>query len=163
MSYTLNLFIVNDDIRNKYLDAVNAMQTQEYLSNTNKDAGFDIYIPQDQKFDAHETNLVDLGIKCVMMDNRCYPHTSCAYYLYTRSSIYKTPFRLANNVGIIDSGYRGNLKGAFDNMTNQPQIMKANQRLLQICSPDLSPFNVNISKKLTSTIRGNRGFGSSGV
>ena len=37
--------------------------------------------------------------------------------MYPRSSIYKTPLRLANNTGIIDSGYRGNLMGAFDNIS----------------------------------------------
>ena len=34
------------------------------------------------------------------------------YYLYPRSSISKTPLILANSVGIIDSGYRGNIKAA---------------------------------------------------
>ena len=29
------------------------------------------------------------------------------YYLYPCSSIVKTPFKVANTVGIIDSGYRG--------------------------------------------------------
>ena len=163
MSYTLNLFVANDDVRHKYLDAVNAMQTQSYLLNPNKDAGFDIYNPQEQKFDAYETVLVDLGIKGVMIDNRCNECVPSAYYLYARSSIYKTPFRLSNNVGIVDSGYRGNLKGAFDNMTNQTQIMEVNKRLLQICAPDLSPFKVKISKNLNSTLRGDKGFGSSGV
>jgi dUTP pyrophosphatase len=163
MKYTLNIVIDDDKVRHKYLDAVDNMHTNEYLSNTNKDSGFDIYIPQDHKFDPYETHLVDLGIKCVMIDNSGEVHTSSSYYLYSRSSIYKTPFRLANNVGIIDSGYRGNLKGAFDNITDQSQIMKANTRLLQICAPDLSPFKVNICKELNHTSRGNKGFGSSGV
>ena len=38
-----------------------------------------------------------------------------SYYLYPRSSVStKTPLRLANSVGIIDSGYRGNIKAVFD-------------------------------------------------
>ena len=36
------------------------------------------------------------------------------FYVYPRSSISKTPLRMANSVGIIDSGYRGNLKFAVD-------------------------------------------------
>ena len=36
------------------------------------------------------------------------------YYMYPRSSLSKTKLRLANSVGIIDSGYRGNLIGMFD-------------------------------------------------
>jgi len=34
--------------------------------------------------------------------------------IYTRSSIYKTSLRLCNNVGIIDSGYRNEIKLIFD-------------------------------------------------
>jgi dUTP pyrophosphatase len=164
MTYTLNLFIDNDNgnLYSKYLNVVKIRQTEKYISNPCKDSGFDIYIPNDLMFKPNETTLVDLGIKAVMYDDRCYKNISSAYYLYARSSIYKTPFRLANNVGIIDSGYRGNLKGAFSNMSNNNQIMKENTRLLQICSPDLSPFVVKINDEFESTIRGDKGFGSSG-
>ena len=44
------------------------------------------------------------------------------YYSYPRSSISKTPLLLANNVGIIDSGYRGNIKVAFDNYSQNIHI-----------------------------------------
>ena len=61
--------------------------------------------------------------------------------------------RLANNTGIIDSGYRGNLMGAFDNVSRIGTTFQAGKwcqheqaygRLLQICMPDLSPFSVEI-------------------
>ena len=163
MTYTLKLLVVDKDVRNKYVNAVNNMRTPAYLSNPNKDSGFDIFTPQEQKFDPRQTILVDLGIKGAMFDDRCNAQVPSAYYLYARSSIYKTPFRLANNVGIVDSGYRGNLKGAFDNITTQPQTIPQNARLLQICAPDLSPFKIKISNHLNYTVRGDGGFGSSGV
>ena len=38
------------------------------------------------------------------------------YYLYPRSSIVKTGLRLANSVGIIDAGYRGEIIAVVDNI-----------------------------------------------
>jgi hypothetical protein len=38
----------------------------------------------------------------------------CGFYLYPRSSISKTRMRLANSLGIIDAGYRGDLIAAVD-------------------------------------------------
>ena len=78
------------------------------------------------------------------------------FYLYPRSSIAKTPVRLANNVGIIDSGYRGNIGAFFDiigvgiTSTNHVRILEKHQRVVQICANDLSPFKVilvNFSNK----------------
>jgi len=86
------------------------------------------------------------------------------YYLYARSSIYKTNFILANNVGIIDTGYRGNLCAALHNkLSNSYSQVKMGTRMTQICMPDLSPnFHVRLVYKLSDTSRGTGGFGSTG-
>ena len=85
--------------------------------------------------------------------------TPSAYYLYPRSSISNTPFRLANSVGIIDSGYRGELGVYLDGTGTIDQY----QRLIQICSPTLEPFFVMFTNTLDLTERNQNGFGSSGV
>ena len=85
-----------------------------------------------------------------------------AFYMYPRSSISKTPFRLANNVGIIDCGYRGNLGAYFDCFSNSTEKITKGSRLLQICSPNLLPFRVVLVNSLDETIRGAGGFGSTG-
>ena len=92
------------------------------------------------------------------------------YYLYPRSSIVKTQFRLANSVGIIDSGYRGNIMGVFDikelQSTKLDFKLEKYTRLLQICSPTLCPIYVILVKteeELGETERGLGGFGSSGI
>ena len=88
--------------------------------------------------------------------------------MYPRSSLSKTQLRLANSVGIIDSGYRGNLIGAFDCLSKKGEykVLK-DDRLVQICSPDLAPIMVEIvdtEEKLgKKTTRGQGGFGSTGV
>ena len=82
-------------------------------------------------------------------------------------SISKTKFRLANNVGIIDSGYRGNLIGMFDVLySNMPVKCEKGTRLLQICTPTLEPFKivmVESDNDLSTTNRGSSGLGSTGL
>lgn len=104
---------------------------------------------------------------------------ACGFYLYPRSSISKTRMRLANSVGIIDAGYRGDLIAAVDTIglfgstdiwhvwkeTLSP--IKKYDRYFQVCAPDLSPFLVHIvdtEQELSPpTARGHGGFGSTGV
>ena len=85
------------------------------------------------------------------------------YYVYPRSSISKTPLRLANSVGIIDSGYRGELMAVVDNISKEDYVVEEGQRLFQICSNTLLPFsNIKIVEELNNTVRCAGGFGSTG-
>lgn len=90
----------------------------------------------------------------------------CGYYMYPRSSLSKTPLRLANSVGIIDSGYRGHLIGMFDSIREKEEEYEVPEytRLLQVCAPNLMPILVNIvdsEEQLgEKTKRGGGGFGS---
>ena len=77
---------------------------------------------------------------------------NCAFYLYPRSSISRTPIRMSNSVGIIDSGYRGELMVVVDNINidGEPFVIKKGTRLFQICAPDLAPFeHVQIVNELS--------------
>ena len=87
--------------------------------------------------------------------------TPSAFYLYPRSSISSTPLRLANSVGIIDSGYRGEIKACFD--CAEPYTLKKHQRVVQLCTPTLEPMYVLVVNALSTTERGSGGFGSTGV
>ena len=135
--------------------------------NPHKDSGFDLYNPEELIMKVNECNKMNLRVKCAMVrllnDNNEVP---CGFYLYPRSSISKTKFRLANNVGIIDSGYRGNLCGMFDVVNSVKEILcPTHLRLLQICSPTLAPFEivkVQSDAELGTTQRGSGGFGSTG-
>ena len=119
--------------------------------------------------------------------------TPCGFFMFPRSSISKTGVRLANNTGIIDSGYRGCLAGMFDIIPQRfdregrpglrvlggrdsssrssssvgPQVpcLEPYHRLLQICSPTLEPFTIEMvfdESELGATSRGGGGFGSTG-
>jgi dUTP pyrophosphatase len=71
---------------------------------------------------------------------------------------------LANHVGIIDSGYRGNLMGAFRLLGQSEYTVEKHNRLLQICHPSLCPVIVKMvdENELSCTTRGSGGFGSTG-
>jgi dUTPase len=150
------------------------------------DSGFDLMIPFD--YSEHENGYTEnrisnvtfrapLGVKCSMsrIDSTIPLLVPCGYYLYPRSSIVKTPFRLSNSVGIIDSGYRGEIMAVVDNIDSANNDMKTcickymtpMTRMFQICSPTLEPFFVEIvdtEEALgSSTERGNGGFGSTGL
>ena len=132
------------------------------------DSGIDLYCPDRIIVEAGETKFIDLKIQCQMLklihlEHRINPYRMyrpVSYYLYPRSSITKTPLRLANSVGIIDAGYRGNIIACVDNIKNEEYIIEAGSRLFQICSSDLSPISIEIVNSLPETSRGIGGFGS---
>lgn len=119
------------------------------------DSGFDIYVPEDIRVPGNKTVKINHKIKCE-------PVNKHGYYLYPRSSISKTPLMCHNNVGIIDSGYRGDIIGAVYNLSAEDYVIKAGTRLFQMCMPNLEPFNVQFVSSLSQTERGEGGFGSTG-
>ena len=126
------------------------------------DSGLDLLFTEDIVIEPNETIFISLGIKCEAFPTKAKEH-NISYYLYPRSSISKTPLRMANSVGIIDAGYRGTLMAAVDNISNEEYTVRAGQRLFQLCSPDLSPITFEITDNLSTTSRGAGNFGSTNV
>lgn len=129
------------------------------------DSGFDLFFTEDTIIECSSTKLYNTHIRCsayILQDTRKQYYTG--YYLYPRSSIYKTPIRFANSVGIIDSGYRNNICLALD--TTEDYYIKKLTRISQICAPGLIPIYVNLvdSQDLLqmNTERSMGGFGSTG-
>ena len=169
-SYTLYLHMsteLDDEIVNIYRKRAEE-HLQQILTNPFPDSGFDIFVPEETMLKPCIVNKVDFKIKCEMKKNaQTHAQTPSAFYMYPRSSISKSNFRLANNTGIIDSGYRGNLIGMFDVIySDTPVLCKKGIRLLQICTPNLKPFKVVIvqhDNELSTTSRADGGFGSTGT
>ena len=69
---------------------------------------------------------------------------------------------MANSIGIIDAGYRGEIMAAVDNTGDKDYMIVPGQRLFQIVHPTLYPFSVGVVDELTETDRGDGGFGSTG-
>ena len=126
------------------------------------DAGVDLYFPKDVTIPAGETVKIDLEIQCAAFS--CPSLQPRSFFLYPRSSIVKTPLRLANSAGIIDSGYRGNIMAVVDNIKDYDYTVKKDQRLFQLCAPNLEEICVRVVQTLPQihTNRGKGGFGSTG-
>jgi len=194
-SYLLKMFIMNKSASscitdsNKTYEETVEMYKEKVEAHNNKvreshyaDSGFDLLIPFDyfKHENCYTDNLISnvtfraqLGVKC-SMSRIDPPQFPCGYYLYPRSSIVKTPFRLSNSVGIIDSGYRGEIMAVVDNIDSANNDMKTcvrkymspMTRMFQICSSTLEPFLVEIVESeddLGFTQRGSGGFGSTGL
>jgi dUTP pyrophosphatase len=177
----LKLCIDDLDLREKYRELALQHNTR-VVENKYYDSGFDLITPSTMHVVPGEQLKLDYGVKCAaynsvltglltFQDNDIYANTRChpsGFYLYPRSSISNTPLRLANGVGIIDSGYRGNLIGKFDSQVYNgvggvievEHEVTEGCRLLQICAPMLQPILVEIVDSLDDTERGAGGFGS---
>jgi dUTP pyrophosphatase len=79
--------------------------------------------------------------------------------LFPRSSVYKTEQRLANSVGVIDSGYRGEIMMKFNRSIKEYKIGDRIGQLIIIPYPQIEFEEVN---HLSDTHRGGGGFGSTG-
>ena len=80
-----------------------------------------------------------------------------------RSSIgAKTPLRLSNSVGLIDSGYRGELGILYDNTSNELYTMNAGERIAQLLVMPSYRFKAEVVDVLADSDRGETGFGDSG-
>ena len=120
------------------------------------DAGLDLYVLEDIHFQPGETKAIKLGISCE-------PKDGIAYYLFPRSSISKTPLRMANSIGLIDGGYRGEIVAMCDNIKTKGYTAEKGQRLFQLVATDSSPIHYELVEELEMTTRGTGGFGSTGM
>ena len=164
--------LVDESIRDKYRRKVNLHDKERDDLNLNVanakehlDSGFDLFVPTDVTIPAGKIALIDMGVKCAVFTavTPPVPPTPSPYYLYARSSVGKRGIMLVNSVGIIDSGYRGNLMASFYNTKDTDVIIKKGDRIVQICMPSLEKnFLIDIKITLDSTARGEGGLGSTG-
>lgn len=119
------------------------------------DAGLDLFVINEQTISAGETTLIHLQIACENTENK-------PYLVMSRSSIGKTPLRLANAVGLIDAGYRGEIMAVVDNIKKEDYTVEPGQRLFQLVAMDGSPIYFELVEELSDTTRGGGGFGSTG-
>lgn len=133
------------------------------------DSGLDLFFIEDIIIPARQTVLVDLQVavelrtlskNILIGTNKLFINKSIL--LMPRSSIYKTPLRLANSVGLIDSCYRGNIKAPLDNISETDYTIKKGTKLVQLVAPNLENFNLVLTSELSKTDRNELGFGSSG-
>ena len=149
------------------IKASNQAVSELYINHTSYhegDSGLDLFVPEDVVIPAGAIScMVNLSISCEAFPDKDKIH-NISYYLYPRSSMgAKTPLRLSNSVGIIDSGYRGSIIGIVDNLSDTDYVIEPGTRLFQLCSPILDPITFQIVNTLSTTSRGSGGLGSTGA
>lgn len=163
MSEQITLFIkpVSAEIAALYRERAAAYNATEPAA---RDTGFDLLCCRgDITMDyPRDTVLIGQGCHAVAVDGL---GRFRAFWLAPRSSISKTPWRLANSMGLIDATYRGVIKAALT-----PLILPADhQRLCQLARADLLPWSevvvLGTADELPggATARGAGGFGSTGA
>lgn len=142
-------------IKKLYDDAIIPTHGSDYA------AGADLcaYIPGEQfvVINPHETVMIGTGIAAAI------PNT---YWggVFARSGLAsKSGLAPANKVGVIDPDYRGEIKVALHNHSEDPQIIKHGNRIAQLVIVPLPAVTYMVVDDLDNTARGDGGFGHTGV
>ena len=119
------------------------------------DAGMDLYAVT-ESFDEHGNYVYGTGLAMEIPEG----HVGL---IFPRSSISKTAHSLRNAVGVIDSGYRGEIMLKFDINTLNSPVYKVGDRIAQIIILPYPQIEFEEAWELSKTERGSGGFGSSGT
>jgi len=185
----MNLWCQDDDLKQMYKDHI--VKHNDKLQNFHADSGFDLLNPESRQFQPGSlSNKFGLGVKVSLMQHAADyvrdPQNDTSglqpvlrvqplpYQLLPRSSTgAKTNLRLSNSVGVIDSGYRGELCALVDcfgdvhhstHSPDQVRLEKGN-RNFQLVAYNGYPIHVNLvedESDLGGSERGEGGFGSTG-
>lgn len=133
------------------------MNVRDPLRAHDTDAGLDLCVPEGQGclVRTGAVYTIDLGVRVAIPDG---------YYgqLTLRSSAGKKGLTIPNGVGIIDSGYRGNVKLLVTALT-EPVLVAAEERICQLIILPLPHADVEVGVVDDDTDRSAGGFGSTGT
>lgn len=153
---TLYLATNNDELR--------SMLHKQIETHRWTDSGFDIPMVS-QLIEPNSNGVATLSFQikaAAILQDKPIP-----FLILPRSSISNSPFRLTNSIGLIDMGYRGELKAKVDVKQYEPFTVLGSQRFFQMCRPDFMPWNaVHLVEEselpAAPDNRGSGGFGSTG-
>lgn len=119
--------------------------------------GLDLYMPEDVVIPAGARGqIVNLGLAVEL------PSGFHVELLPRSSTGVKTPIRISNEMGIIDSDYRGEIGAIVDNVSNQDFVLKKNERYFQMIVQKNYCDGVLVVNELSDTERSTGGYGSTG-
>lgn len=121
------------------------------------DAGFDLRaaLAEPLTLQPHQSEMFGTGVAVAIPEG---------YFglVVPRSSMGKRNLMIANTVGIIDSGYRGEIMARMHNNGPQPQTIEPGERILQMLILPFTQVPLEEAAELDETARGTGGLGSSG-
>ena len=119
------------------------------------DAGFDLYASMEGStiLNPREVKLIPTGIAMALPRNY-------AGLIWDRSSM--GVGGIHRFAGVVDSGYRGEIKVCLYNSNDRPYLVNSGDRIAQILIQKVDNFYLREVENLNETDRGDGGFGSSG-
>jgi len=122
------------------------------------DAGMDMYAASQGTADKYGNMVYHTGIAMEIP-------SGYVGLIYPRSSVSKTPHSLRNHVGVVDSGYRGEIIFKFgwvESSSLDTQVYDAGDRIGQIIIMPYPRVEFVEVDRLSDSDRGDGGFGSTG-
>lgn len=122
-------------------------------------AGYDVYAAIDKHINIgpHGTAMIPTGLSFELPEGSFLA-------IYPRSGLAsKEGLRPANCVGVVDSDYRGEVKVALHNDSNETRTVEPGERIAQFILQSYIPMIFEEVKELSDTERGQGGFGSTGT
>ena len=120
------------------------------------DAGADLRTPRHVKIMPGEIKAVPTGVRVAIPEGY-------VGLLFARSSLCNFGVMLANGVGVIDSGYTGEIQVPLANVGSRTQRVAAGERIAQLIIVPCELPTFRRVEALEKTERGEGGFGSTGV
>lgn len=121
------------------------------------DAGFDLCITEDVRLEPNASAVCGLGFACEIP-------SGCVGLVFPPSGLgAHFGVTLRNSVGVIDSGYRGEVCAPLVNLSCDTVFLPKGSRVCQMVVVPFVPCDLVKVASLTDTERGTDGFGSTGI
>ena len=127
------------------------------VAHPGEDLGYDIYAVELVEFPAHGQAIVATGIAVEITSPGGEPMGAL---LRDKSSVASR--RLAITGGVIDAGYRGEIKVLMENLGDEHAVIKAGDKIANLIPYPVLTGEVQIVDDLAESKRKAGGFGSSG-
>lgn len=121
-------------------------------------AGYDLFadIEEEIVVFAHTTVMIGTGLAAAIPEG---------YFagIFARSGLAsKEGLRPANCVGVVDADYRGEIKVALHNDSDEDRRITPHEKIAQMVVMPFLAMEFHETKELPETVRGDGGFGSTG-
>jgi dUTP pyrophosphatase len=127
------------------------------IAHPGEDLGYDLYASESVTIAARGNAIVPTGIAIELTDSAW---RALGALLRDKSSM--AARRLTCTGGVIDAGYRGEIRVLIENLGDQPALIQAGDKLVNLIPYPVLTTPIEMVDELTESSRKAGGFGSSG-
>ena len=120
------------------------------------DAGLDLRSTEDRLIPPGRSMLIGTGLRCEIPDG-------CVGLVFPRSGLGSRGVTIRNAVGVVDSGYRGEVMCALWNTMENAFHVHRGDRICQMVVVPYMACDLEVADELSDSERGSDGHGSTGV